>query len=247
MKILETYNTILKEAEIEACVKKFGYELFGDELGGKEKNTGIENKYLDDIRDFTDNKYGQEIDPDFVKAIKTLKSCAQQYPEILIPDKTKVYRGLTIPIKTFVEKKTFIDLNKPFPYTYTAKSKIQSWSTNFDAASIFGNHDMLNEYAATLNIADYQTPEARKKLLGDVIDNNLRAAFVLEYQTNSSEFIFKANYFRILSRAYHEDEVIRLTNKPINVLAKFNDHTDVFLTYKSIQLIRIINKAISEL
>ena len=247
MKILETYNTLLKEAEIEACVNKFGYELFGDELGGKEKNTGIENKFIDDIKDFTDNKFGQETDPDFIKAMKTLKSCSQQYPEILIPDKTKVYRGLTIPIKTFVESKSLIDLHKPFPYTYAAKSKIQSWSTNFDVASIFGNHDMLNEYAATLNLANYQTPEARKELLQKVIASGLKSAFVLEYQTNPSEFIFKAKYFRILSKAYHEDEVIRLTNKPINVMAKFNDHTDVFLTYKGIQLIRVINKAISEL
>ena len=80
-----------------------------------------------------------------------------------------------------------------------------------------------------------------------MIASGLKSAFVLEYQTNPSEFIFKAKYFRILSKAYHEDEVIRLTNKPINVMAKFNDHADVFLTYKGIQLIRVINKAISEL
>lgn len=247
MKILETYNTLLKEAEIEACVNKFGYELFGDELGGKEKNTGIENKYIDDIQDFTNSKFGEQIDPDFIKAMKTLKSCSQQYPEILIPDKTKVYRGLKLPIKNFVARKTIIDLQKPFPYVYEAKNKIESWSTNFDIASIFGNHDMLNEYAATLNLADYQTPEARKELLEEVMAANLDAAFVVEYQANPSEFLFKSKYFRILSRAYHEDEVLRMSTKPINVLIKFNDHTDVFLTYKCIQLIRVINKAISEL
>jgi hypothetical protein len=117
----------------------------------------------------------------------------------------------------------------------------------FDSASIFGNHDILNEVASSINFNDYQTPEARKELLKEIIAKDLRMAFVLEHETNSNEFIFKSKYFRILSNAYHEDELIRIDNKPINVIAKFNDHVDVFLTYKSILLIRLINKAISEL
>ena len=47
--------------------------------------------------------------------------------------------------------------------------------------------------------------------------------------------------------AHHEDELIRIDNKAINVLAKFNDHEDVFLTGKSLMLMKYINKAISEL
>jgi hypothetical protein len=35
MKIFEAYKTLLAEADIQACVKNFGYELFGHELGGK--------------------------------------------------------------------------------------------------------------------------------------------------------------------------------------------------------------------
>jgi hypothetical protein len=246
MRILEIYKNLINEAEIEACVKKFGNELFGDELGGDERNTGLENQYVRDIQDFTDNMYGQETNPDFIKALKTLKGCMNQYPEILIPEKTKVYRGLTLPAEYFIKSKQPISLQKPFPYVYKARNKIQSWSTDFDAASIFGNHDILNEVANQINFGDYQTPEARKELLKDMINEDLRMAFVLEYETNSNEFIFKSKYFRILSKAYHEDELIRFDNKPINVIAKFNDHVDVFLTYKGIQLIRLINLAISE-
>ena len=99
MKIYEAYKTLLIEAEIESCVKKFGHELFGHELGGKEPNTGIENTYVRDIENFTDNKYGEEIDSSFVKALKTLKTCMGQYPEVLVPDTTSVYRGVTIPVK----------------------------------------------------------------------------------------------------------------------------------------------------
>ena len=247
MKILEVYNNLINEIEIEACVKKFGNELFADELGGKERNTGIENKYVDDIKDFTDNQFGEATESDFIKVVKNLKGCMQQYPEVLIPEKTKVYRGLTLPAEYFIRSKQPISLQKPFPYVYKARNKVQSWSTNFDSASIFGNHDILNEVASSINFNDYQTPEARKELLKEIIAKDLRMAFVLEYTTNPNEFIFKSKYFKILSRAYHEDEVIRIDNKPINVIAKFNDHVDVFLTYKSILLIRLINKAISEL
>ena len=247
MKILEVYNSVINEAEIEACVKKFGYELFADELGGKERNTGIENKYIDDIQDFTDNKYGEAIDPDFLKAMKNLKGCMQQYPDILIPEKTNVYRGLTIPVSYFINNKVPIDIQKPFPYIYKAKSKVQSWSADFDAASLFGNQDKLNELAKDLDFNVYQTPETRKELLKMVITADLRIAFVLQYVSNENEFIFKSKYFRILSKAYHEDELIRVNNNPIKVMAKFNDHIDVFLSYKGILLIRLINKAISEL
>jgi len=246
MKILEIYKNLLIEAEVEACVKKFGHELFGHELGGTEANTGIENSYVRDISDFTDNKYGEEITPEFVRAVKTLSGCMKQYPEVLIPEKTKVYRGLTIPVKYFIEKGQPIDFKGSFSYIYKARNQVQSWTNNFDAASTFGNHDTLNEVARSINFSDYNTPEARKELLHDMINEELRMAFVLEYTTNSKEFIFKSKYFKMLSMAHHEDELIRIDNKPIKVLAKFNDHSDVFLTGKGLTLLKYINQAILE-
>ena len=247
MKIYKLYESLLVEAEIESCVKKFGYELFGHELGGKEMNTGIENQYVRAISDFTDNKYGQEITPEFVKAINTLKTCMYQYPEVLIPEKTSVYRGITIPIKYFIEKKQPINLMGPNPYIYKATSKIQSWSNDFDIASTFGNHDTLNEVSKNINFKDYQTPEARQELLQQMIAEDLRIAFVLEYTTNPKEFIFKSKYFRMLSAAQHEDELIRIDNKPIQVVAKFNDHQDVFLTRNSMVLVKYINAGLQGL
>lgn len=247
MKIHKLYESVLTENEMTSCVKKFGYELFGHELGGKEANTGMENQYVRDIADFTDNKYGEEITPEFVSALKILKGCMTQYPEVLIPEKTKVYRGITIPLKYFVNKKQVINLSAPNPYVYKASSKIQSWSNNFDAASIFGNHDTLNEVASNIDFKELNTPEERRDMLTEMVDEDLRIAFVLEYMTNSDEFIFKSKYFRMLSAAHHEDELIRIDNKAINVLAKFNEHEDVFLTLKGLTLMKYINKAISEL
>lgn len=244
MKIYEAYKNLLMETKIESCVKSFGHELFGHELGGNEPNTSIENAYVRDIEDFTDNKYGEEIEPSFMKALKTLKSCMGQYQEVLVPESTSVYRGITIPVKKFIEKKQPINITGSNPYLYKASSKIQSWSNDFDAASTFGNHDTLNEIAKNIDFADYATPEARQRLLEEMINEDLRIAFVLTYHTNPQEFIFKSKYFRILSAAHHEDELIRIDNKPIQVDAKFNDHEDVFMTMKGLTLIKYINAGI---
>lgn len=246
MELYKIYESLLIETEITSCVKKFGYELFGHELGGKEKNTGLENSYVRDISDFTDNKYGEETTPEFIKALDTLKGCMKQYPEVLIPEKTKVYRGLTIPARYFIEKKELITLTERFPYVYKARNEIQSWSDDFDAASTFGNHDTVNEIAAQINFSLYQTPEARQELLKKMIAEDLRIAFVIEYSTNPREFIFKSKYFKLLSMAHHENELIRMDNKPIRVMTKFNDHQDVFLSGKGLALVKYINKAIEE-
>ena len=247
LKIVKIYESVINEAEIQACVKKFGHELFGQELGGTERDTPTEHNYLRHIEDFTDNKYGEETDPQFMSALKTLQGCMKQYPEILTPEKTKVYRGLTIPVKYFIDHKEPISLTNPNPYVYKARNKIQSWSRSFDAASIFGNHEIVNEVAAKIDFSSLNSTDARRKLLSDVIHEDLRMAFVLEYTTNPKEFIFKSKYFRMLSQAHHEDELIRIDNKPINVLAKFNDHADVFLSLAGMKLIKYINMAISEL
>ena len=246
MKILQIYNDLITENVLTACVKSFGYELFGHELGGKEKNTGIENSYVRDINDFTDNMYGEETNPSLVKAFKNLKGCMKQYPEILIPEKTTVYRGTTIPLKYFIENKIPIDTMKPFGYVYKAKSKIQSWSPDFDVASTFGNQDSLNDFSQSFDINNYQSKQDRINLLQQILDENVKAAFVLEYVTNPNEFLFKSKYFRMLSRNTHEDEIVRIENNPIKVLAKFNDHEDVFLTMNSIKLIKVINYTINE-
>jgi hypothetical protein len=171
----------------------------------------------------------------------------QQYPEVLIPEKTKVFRGITIPIKYFIDKKQEINLTSANPYTYKASSKIQSWSTEFDIAATFGNHDTLNEVAANIDFSEFNSPQARLDMLQDMVDEDLRVAFILEYVTNTDEFIFKSKYFKLLSKAQHEDELIRINNKPINVLAYFNNHEDVFLTVKGLTLMKYINKAITEL
>lgn len=132
-------------------------------------------------------------------------------------------------------------------YVYKANSKIQSWSTDYTTASTFGNHDMLNEVSKSLDFNELNSSENRYDLLMDLINDDLRIAFVLEYVTNPNEFIFKSKYFRMLSMVNHEDELIRIDNKPINVIAKFNNNENFFISQKSINLLYKINLAITEL
>lgn len=244
MKILKLYNDLLTETKIESCVNNFGYELFGNQLGGKETNTDLENSYIKTISDFTDTKYGEQITPEFIKTVNKLKTCINQYPEVLIPEKTKVYRGLNIALSDIIKQNQIINLKNTIPYIYKSKYKIESWTTNYDIAATFGNHDKLNEIAKDINFNDYKSSEKRQELLKQLLSSNLKIAFILSYDSNQEEFMFKSKYFKKLSMANHEDEIIRFSNKPIKVEAKFNDHEDVFLTYNGMLLIKYINLAI---
>ena len=246
MKIFKLYEHLILENSVEACVKKFGHQLFGDELGGTEKNTSIENSYVRNINDFSDNMYGEETKPELFKELKNLKSCVEQYPEVLIPEKTSVYRGTTIPLNYFIEKKIKINTLETFPYIYKAKSKIQSLTPNFDIASTFGNQDAINFFSKNFNSENYQTKEARQKFLNEVLNKNIKIAFVLTYISNPKEFLFKSKYFKMLSKNTHEDEILRIDNRPIKVMDKFNDHEDIFLSLNSLKLIKFINYTIQE-
>lgn len=246
MKLYTLYENLIKETSVEACVTQFGSELFADQLIGNEPNTRKEDNYIELIKRFTDNEYGEETNPDFMKAMTNLKGCMNTYPEILIPEKTNIYRGLTIGMDYFIINKIIIDTKNPIPYSYKARSKVQSWSTSYDSASLFGNNEILNEIAAPLDFNIFNVPEMRQRLLKFLLKENVRMAFVLEYNTNKSEFLFKSKYFRKLSEAPHEDEVIRFGNKLINTKIKFNDSEDVFLSMKGLKLINVVNIAIKE-
>jgi hypothetical protein len=246
MKIFEVYKGVLNEGQIEACVKSFGEELFSPQLGGDEPNTRLEDRYLELIHRFTDNEYGEETNPDFIKALSNLKKCSEQYPEILTPKDTMVYRGTTIPVSYFIYNRLPIEEGE-FSYEYKASSPIQSWSTNAKAAESFGNQDLINEISQKIDVEDYKTPESRRDLLKLVVEKEMRIGYILSFMANENQFIFNSEYFKVLSAMYVEEEVIRMTNKPITVNAKFNKNKIVRITSDSFRLIDLVNKAISEL
>lgn len=248
MKIFEVYKGIVNERQIEACVKNFGEELFSPQLGGDEPNTRLEDRYLELIHDFTDNAYGEETNPDFIKALSNLKRCTEQYPEILTPKDTMAYRGTTIHVSHFIDNRLTIETDREYSYVYKASSPIQSWSTNAKASENFGKHEIVNEIARKIDFEDYTTPESRRDLLNLMVKEEMRIGFVLSYMANENQFIFNSEYFRVLSAMYAEEEVIRMTNKPINVTAKFNTNSqEAKLTSDGFTLIKLVNQAITEL
>lgn len=243
MKIYKVFESLITETQVESCVKNFGHELFGHELGGTEKNTGLENSYVRYIEDFTDNQYGEETTPEFINAVKTLKTCMGKYKEVLTPEKTTVYRGTVIPLSYFVKNKQPISLTNINQYIYKASSKIQSWSTTFDTAAKFGDNTMINDIANEYD--DFSSLDVKKSLLTNLIDDDLRIAFVLTYQTNPNEFLFNSKYFRLLSTEQSEDELIRIDNNPIQTLAMYNNLKDIPNNTKV--LIKHINDSIIKL
>lgn len=247
MKIFEVYRGIVNEREIEACVKNFGEELFSPQLGGDEPNTRLEDRYLELIHRFTDNEYGEETNPDFVKALNNLKRCTDQYPEVLTPQDTTVYRGVTLPITYFINNRLPISMDKEYPYIYKASSPLQSWSTSAKASESFGSNEIVNEIASNISFDEYTTPESRRELLNLVIDEEMRMAFILSYVANENQFIFNSEYFKVISSMFVEEEVIRMTNKPIEVKAKFNNSKEARLSFEGLRLIRLVSEAISEL
>ena len=246
MELYKIYEGILNESGAEKCVKLFGNELFGDEFGGNEKNTSTENRYCDEISDFTDNMYGEELKPEFISMVKTLRGCMGKYPEILVPEETRVFRGTMIPLTYFVNNNEIIDINGGNKYKYQAKSKIQSWTINPKIANMFGDNSQLNSYAKHINVNDYNSADRRKELLNELISDKLYLGFRLAYYTNINDFLFKSKYLNLLSHNGDEDEIIRVNNGPIIVDAYLKTGVGTDFNGLSNNLIKLINLAISD-
>jgi hypothetical protein len=247
MKVLQLYENILIENGTNSCTAKFGQELFGQEFGGNEKDTPTEKSYAKLIGDFSSEHYGKALKNKFVQAMQTLKGCMSQYPEVLIPDSQPIYRGLTIPVSYFFEHHQPILTKEPFTYLYTAPNVVQSWTLNFDVASIFGNNMDINMLGQTMVEDGHNKNMDTARAFIESIRPQLATTMVpivMVHKPNKNEFLFKAKYFSLLSNNPHEEELIRISNKPINVKAKFNDHSDVFITHDGMVLLNVISKMV---
>lgn len=220
MKLFEVYESVLQESSGQACFNAFGKELFGDQLGGSEGNTRVEDKYADIIAAFTDNEYGEELGDEFMSAVERLYGCISVYPEVLIPDNTMAYRGTSIPVGYFIDNRIPIPTtDTTIPYTYRASSPIQSWSTSEVVAQRFGTHDVANELSYMLDDEE----DLSDVFLRDIWDSDLRIPFVMRYQTTHDEFMFRASALNALSQHGNEDEILRIDNRPIKLVAAFNN------------------------
>jgi hypothetical protein len=217
--------------------------LFGDQLGGSENNTRIEDRFADIISDFTDKSYGEEITDKFVSVVDKLYGCMGVYPDVLIPDDVTTFRGTTIPASYFIDNRILIPTKgNSIKYVYKASSPIQSWTTSHNTALQFGTHDVANELSDILNDHDGDVTEL---LLRDIWDSDLRIPFTLEYQTNPHEYMFKGEVFNQLSEHSAEHEILRVDNRPIEVIGSLNTANHSGYSRYTVRLYEFINRFIS--
>ena len=234
MKLVKLYESVLREGAASGCIADFGKILFANQLGGDEPNTDIEDEHVSSVYNFTDFDFGENIKPEILDAVDHLHSCMSTYPEVLRPDVELVYRGTSAPIMTFIKNGAIPAKQEPSPYEYKANSPIQSWTENIDKAAGFGSGDAINKFSMVINNFDRLTLEMLIPKL-----SKIKIPVVLEYKTNSNEFLFKGKYLNQLSEFGSEDEVLRIDYKPITVNAYLNEK---YLTSASRQLINKINE-----
>ena len=228
MKLVKLYEQILKENQAEACIAKFGRELFDPQLqiSGEpsevEPNTDTENEYLKHIEKFTSIYSGPMMKPKFVEAMKNLKSCIKIYPEVLQPEGV-AYRGISLPITDLLDQ--FDDISDDlktggkFTMIYKPKSLIQSWTDNEDTAEGFATvSPRLMQY-----INRYKNVKSDSKELAKFIReiypelSQAKCPVILKLVTSKDDFLFKAKHFANLSQFEGENELLRINNRPTKV------------------------------
>jgi len=245
MEIFQIFEGLIKEEErnkqAEYCIKMFGYELFGDQLGGKEPNTNYESDVLQNIFNFTLISYGKTITQEFIKAVKNLKLCMSSYPEILYPQGI-VYRGTKISLKNLLRIKY-----KPNTWNkieYRANTPIQSWSENEEVAEEFAASQIDRYTYDMINLINKANDKDIKSILEkhpDLFDK-FKVGIIIKHEATPDQFLFKGKYFNALSQAGvnvddSEDEVLRVDNRPMVVDFKIPDEyeTSIMLVIKKIK------------
>ena len=167
--------------------------LFGDVKADPEKDTKVEQEISSAILDFMHDSTPQNKKKAYA-ALRYLDKFKNIFPDDLMPDTKEVYRGTAISIDQFVEYYTQgkLELNTTMGrhrfegrFTYRPRSNIQSWTTDYNIATSFGN----------------TTDNIRVTLFAKV--NN---SFILNSSIN--------RYFSRYTGT-NEDEIIRLSKRPI--------------------------------
>ena len=236
MKLVKLYERVIREGAAESCVAEFGKILFGDQLGGDEKNTGIENKHAKAVYNFTDFDFGENMKPEIEQAITDLQHCMSTYPDILKPKVQKVFRGTSAPIMEFIKNHKLPTYNETAPFVYKANSPIQSWTEYESVAESFGEAEKFNEFSRFIDDFDNIRLENIIPKL-----SKLRIPVILEYKASPKDFLFKGEYLNQMSEFGTEHEVIRVDNAPITVEAYLNEK---WLSHSSRRLLTKLNELI---
>ncbi len=222
--VLNLSSTINEsETNNTSCLDKFGKELFGDQFGGHEKNTRLEDEYVKLINQFGAIAFGQGIDPKFISAMVDLKKCMSTFPDVLINEPETIYRGSNMPLSFFIKNRIKIS-EEPVDYTYNPRTIVQSWTPNIVISKIFSKpNNVINKIGS--NFIEYHKKglKAEDKFFTEILTKpeylNAQIPIIYITQSNESEFLFKHKYFNELTKT-DEDELIRVSMEPIKVKLK---------------------------
>lgn len=243
MEIFRLYESIIHEdgrnSGIQACVSKYGKELFDTQFGGEEPNTELEDDTAANIEDFTGQKFGKNLSQEFLKQISDLKKCLSVYPEILMPE-GNAYRGIYSELGRILPSISKQDISDWFKYEYAARTKIQSWSASEEVGQDFADA-ALDGYSYNLvnrihELLDEKDPEETvainfiKTLNKEELLTKFRIPILMRHVASSDQFLFKAVYFSMLARDDEENELLRIDNRPLVVDAKIgSEYSEVLV------------------
>ncbi len=220
MKLVKLYESVIIEGKAQSCLVKFGKELF-------DSKSSMENDidYLKLINDVNGSNNVKMIRPKFIDAIRTLKGCISNYPEVLQPDGV-AYRGVNIPLSELLGQYEDIsnDLDEGgiFDFIYTSPSIIQNWSSDKDTAENFTKiSPFLLQYINQYNKVSKNPNELRDYIIELSKNiNNISVPIVITLNTNSDDFLLKGKYFTFLSEHEDGEVLIRVNNQPTKVSGK---------------------------
>jgi hypothetical protein len=251
MEIYKLYESLIREevtGGVQACVAKYGKELFGPQLGGDEPNTDVEDNSVDRIYNFTTQHYGGSISSEFGGNVDDLKKCMSAFPEVLHPE-GEVYRGLSLSLEQILPYISKIDAHGHFQFEYNARTRVQSWTESFEVADDFAAAS-VNKF--TINfITNVIEPGSLNEKIQDYINNGLMVQFkipvVLKHNATPDQFLFKAKYFSLLSASEDEDEILRIDNKPTMMSAEIRHDYELGSTDKTvIEFLHLIVNALNK-
>ena len=224
MKLLNLYKKVLNESHSEGCIAKYGKELFAQQLGGTEPNTDIENDNLNQVQKFTDSDFGLSLSPEIIDAVGNLKKCIQQYPDVLMPNNTLVYRGVRFSLGHFIKNNIPLPLENPINHKLNSKAVIQSWSEDIKTAEGFAgsvlDDRLWMDFSNDFKLINGKGEKTENKFYKDKVLKKyikLEIPIIIISKTNPDNFLFKGNIMDKLSSTEGESEVIRVGNEPIDV------------------------------
>ena len=197
--------------------------FLGDIKRSSEPDTEMESKILDVLRKFIGADPGELPRAETYKLLKQLEKIKNLYPDDLIPKAEYVYRGTKVKKKVYDYILDNFDIDDlpdiiEAETSYTPKSNIQSWSTDYDIAEDFSlNHKM--SYHWTMD-------DFKSEVLPAVIKAKVDSTFILSSKLTN---LISVTVDDIQAE---ESEIIRLSKRPIKVDLLLNN--DMLTTYERV-------------